>query len=94
MDRYSLSESVKPGRFPAFSYPKPNRRRSLVVADALANDLTFELGEGQQEVKGQTPLRGRCVDLLRDRDEGDAVAIEQLDDLCEIHQGPGQAVDA
>jgi hypothetical protein len=33
-----------------------------------------------------------CVELLGDRDEGDAVAVEQLDDLGEIHLRPGQTV--
>jgi hypothetical protein len=32
------------------------------------------------------------VELLGDRDEGDAVAVEQLDDLGEIHLRPGQTV--
>src|SRR5688572_11303912 len=36
--------------------------------------------------------RGR-VELLRDRDERDTVSAKQVDDLGEICQGPGQAVD-
>src|ERR1700686_3731790 len=64
-----------------------------LVADALAGDLALELGEGQQHVEGQSPHAGRGVEGLGHRDEGDAVLIEQLDELGEVGQRPGQAID-
>ena len=39
------------------------------------------------------PMRGGGVELLGDRDEGDAAGVEHLDDLGEVGQRPGQAVD-
>src|SRR6266851_2911473 len=44
-----------------------------LVADALADDLALELREGQQNVEGQAPHRGRRVELLRDRNKRSAL---------------------
>ncbi len=64
-----------------------------LVPDALAGDLALELGEGQQHVERQPAHRGGGVELLGDRDEGDAVGVEHLDDLGEVGERAGQAVD-
>ena len=64
-----------------------------LVADALARDLALELGEGQQDVQGQPPHGRRGVEGLGDRDERHAVFIEKLDELGEIGEGAGQAID-
>jgi hypothetical protein len=57
-----------------------------LVADALAGDLTFKLREGEQNVEGQ-PAHRRCgIKVLRDRDEADIMGIEDLDNLCEVHE--------
>src|SRR6202011_5347594 len=64
-----------------------------LVADALSCDLALELGEGQQNVQGQATHRGRRVELLRHRHEGDALRIEDLDDLGEVGERTGQPVD-
>src|SRR6266446_5630911 len=42
----------------------PSLRGGDLVADALADDLALELREGQQNVEGQAPHRGRRVELL------------------------------
>ena len=68
------------------------RGRDL-VADALGRDLPLELGEGQQHVQRQPAHRGGGVELLGHRDERDAVLVEDLDDLGEVGQRPGQPVD-
>jgi tetratricopeptide (TPR) repeat protein len=65
---------------PQFSPPCVTRIVALV-----------KLGRGEEA--REPSHRRRRVELLRDRDEGDAVAIEQLDDFRKIHQGPGQPVD-
>ena len=49
-------------------------RGSDLVADALGGDLTLELREGEEDVEGQPPHRGRGVELLGDRDERHIVA--------------------
>ena len=59
----------------------------------LADDLALELRKGQQNVQGQTPHRGRRVELLRDRNKGCPSRIEDLDDLGKIIQRAGQPVD-
>jgi hypothetical protein len=64
-----------------------------LVADALAGHLPLELGKREKDVEGQSPHRRRGVELLGDGDEGHALPIEHLDDLCEIRQRAGQAVD-
>jgi hypothetical protein len=33
------------------------------------------------------------VEALRDGDEGHAVLVKEVDQLREVHQGPGQAID-
>ena len=64
-----------------------------LVADALTRDLALELGEGQQHVQHEATHRGRGVELLGDRDEGHAMRVEQLDQLGEVGERAGQAVD-
>jgi hypothetical protein len=68
------------------------RGRDL-VADALAGHLALELGKRGQHVQGQPPHRGGGIELLGDRDERDPMGIEQLHQLGEIRQRPGQQVD-
>jgi hypothetical protein len=46
-----------------------------LVADALGGDLPLELGKGQQHVEDEPAHGGRRVELLGDRDEGDAMGI-------------------
>src|SRR3546814_20454675 len=64
-----------------------------LVTDALARDLALELGEAEQHVEGQPAHRGRGVELLRDRNERDAVDVEHLYDLGEVAERAGQAVE-
>ena len=64
-----------------------------LVPDPLRGDLALELGERQQHVQSKPSHRGGGVELLGDRDERDVVRIEQFDQLGEIGQRPGQAVD-
>jgi hypothetical protein len=70
-------------RHAAHPHPLPFRGGDL-VADALADDLALELREGQQNVQGQAPHRGRGVELLRDRNKGSALGVKDLDDLGKI----------
>ena len=64
-----------------------------LVADAFAGDFPLELGEGEQHVQGKPPHRGRGVELLGDRDEGDAPSVEGFHDLGEVKQRTRQSVD-
>ncbi len=68
-------------------------RRGDLVANALAGDLALELGEGKQHVERQTPHRGRGVELLGYRDKRGAMGIQHIDDLGEVGERAGQAVD-
>jgi hypothetical protein len=43
--------------------------------------------------EGQTTHRGRGVELLGDRDEGDVMGIEQFDQFCKVSQRSGEAID-
>src|SRR5215510_1918662 len=71
------------GRHTAHPHPFLLRGGDL-VADALADNLALELREGQQNIEGQAPHRGRRVELLRHRTERCAPGIEDLDDLGKI----------
>ena len=64
-----------------------------LVADALAGHLPLELGEGQEDVQHQPPHRRGGVELLRDRDEGHAIALEHIHHLGEIGEAACQAID-
>ncbi len=64
-----------------------------LVADALAGDLTLELGEGQQNVEGEPAHAGRGVEGLGHRDEGDAILVEHLHQFGEVGKRPRQPVD-
>jgi hypothetical protein len=52
---------------------------SDLAADPLGGDLPLELGKGQKYVEGQPAHGRRRIELLGDRDEGDVMGIEQLD---------------
>ena len=76
------------------SHPQPLALGGAdLVADTLAGDLALELGEGQQHVQRQPAHAGRRVEGLRDTDERDAVAIEHLHELGEVHERAAQPVD-
>ena len=64
-----------------------------LVADALADDLALELGEREQHIEREPAHAARGIERLRDRDERHRMLVEQLDQLGEIGQRPGQPVD-
>jgi hypothetical protein len=64
-----------------------------LVADSFADHLALELGKRQQHVQREPAHAGRGVEGLRDADEGHAALVEHLDEPCEVHQCPAQAVD-
>ena len=70
----------------------PPRRRHLVTR-AFGDDLAFKLGERQKDVQRQAAEGTRRVELLGHRHEANAVSVEDLDDSCEVEQGPAEAVD-
>ena len=52
--------------------------RGELVPCPLARQLTLELGEGQEDVQGKPSHAAGRAELLSDRREGDAVALECL----------------
>jgi hypothetical protein len=59
----------------------------------LGGDLALELGKRQQHVQGQSAHRGGGVELLGNGDKRDIVLVEELNQLGEIRQRAGQAID-
>ena len=57
-----------------------------LVANALGGDFALELRKRQQHVEGQAAHRGGGIELLRDRNEGDAMRVEQFDQLGKVGQ--------
>jgi len=70
----------------------PLLRRRDLVPDALADDLTLELGERQEDVEREPAHRMGRVEVLGNRDERNLVAIKDLHEAREVHQRPGQTV--
>ena len=64
-----------------------------LVPDPLGGQLPLELGKGQQDIEGQPAHGGGGVELLGDGDERDRPGVEGLDQLGEVGERPGQAVD-
>src|SRR6266404_9636739 len=64
-DELAVLRPIPERRHAAYPHPFLLRGGDL-VSDALADDLALELREGQQNVEGQAPHRGRRVELLRD----------------------------
>jgi hypothetical protein len=60
----------------------------ISVAHALTRDLPLELGEREQNVQREPSHRGRCVELLRDGHERDAVLVEELTSFAKSISGP------
>src|SRR5271169_275324 len=63
------------------------------VADALAGYLAFELREREQYVERQATHRSRGVELLRYRDKGNLVSVEDLNHLGEVRKRSRQPID-
>ncbi len=63
------------------------------VADPLANDLSLELREAEQDVQRQPSHAGGRVEALGDGHESDAVRIHHLHQLGEIHQRAAEPID-
>ena len=68
-------------------------RRGDLVANALAGDLSLELGEGQEHIQSQPPHAGRRIEGLRHRNERDALGVEEFDQFGEIGERPREAID-
>ena len=64
-----------------------------LVAHPLADHLALELGKGEQHVEGKPAHAGGRVERLGDRHEGHPVFIEQVDQLREVGERAGEAVD-
>jgi hypothetical protein len=91
-DEPAVASLIAKRRHPAHPHPLLFRGGDL-VADALTGDLPLELREGQQNIEGQPPHRGRRIELLRDRDKGRALGVEDLDDLGKVGERAGEPVD-
>ena len=72
---------------PALVIAIPKRR----LADEGGRQDLADLG--QPPVERQSPHAGRRVERLGDADEGDVVALEDFDQLGEIHQRAAEPVD-
>src|SRR5262245_29076759 len=64
-----------------------------LVAGALGDDLALELGEREQHIEHQAAHRGRGVELLGDRDEGDLALLEGAHHTGEVEQAAAEAND-
>src|SRR5258708_4229424 len=64
-----------------------------LVADALANDLPFELGEGHEHVERHPPHGALGIERLRDRHKGYAVMLEGLNQLEKIQHRARKTID-
>ena len=56
------------------------------VPNSLSGQFPFALGEGEQDIQGQSAHRGGGVELLGDRHEADVMGIKHLDDLGKVGQ--------
>lgn len=64
-----------------------------LVADAPGGDLALELGKRQQHVEGQPARAGGGVERLGDGDEADPGLVGGFDELGEVEQASGQAIN-
>src|ERR1700730_8385963 len=64
-----------------------------LVAHPLADHLALELGKGEQHIERDPPHAARGFERLGDRHERDPLLIEQLDQLGEVGERAGKAVD-
>jgi len=63
-----------------------------LIPRSFADDLPLELREGQKDVQGQPPHGGVGIEMLSHRYERDFVIFEELQQLDEIQQRPGEPV--
>jgi hypothetical protein len=68
-------------------------RGEELVADAFTGHLALELGKREQDIQRQPAHGGGGVELLGDGNEGHPVPVEGLDDLGEVGERAGQAID-
>src|ERR1700675_303897 len=64
-----------------------------LVAHPLTDHLALELGKGEQHVEREPTHAGRGIERLGDRHERDQLLIEQLDQLGEVGERAGEAID-
>jgi hypothetical protein len=81
------------GRMPGFVDTGLNLVHVDDVASGHLAATTLELGKGEQHIEGEPAHAGSCVERLGDRHEGHPVVVEQLDQLGEIGERAGQAID-
>ena len=64
-----------------------------LVPDTFGDDLPLVLGEGNQDAEKHPAGGIGGAEVLGDRDEADALFVEEVDHLHEVQQRAGQAVD-
>jgi len=75
--------------WPAATIPDESR----LVPQPIGSNLPLELGESEEDVHDQTTHAVGRVEVLRDRHEGDMVALEDVHQAQEVEQAPGDAVE-
>jgi hypothetical protein len=64
-----------------------------VSAERRLVRLALELGKGEKHIEGEPAHAGSCIERLGDWHEGHSVLVKQLDQLGEIGERAGQAID-
>src|SRR5262245_48110462 len=64
-------------------------RGGKLVANAPADRVALEMCKAEQDIQGQPAHGCRRIERLGHAHEGDVVAVKDLDQLGEIHQGTG-----
>ena len=76
------------GLFPPMAFDRHGCGRPF------ADGLPFPLGYGSENVQDQAPGRGEGVDGVLDRNEGGSGAVEKFDQVPEVLDRSGEAVEA
>ena len=75
------------------TFPSPGSGGLKPSHRPLADDVALELGEGAEDVEGQTSAGGGRVDTLGQRPEADAAPVEISYDFDQVRQGSGEPVE-
>ncbi len=74
--------------------PQPLKaHRTPLVANAVPRHLTLKLSKGEQDVHDQAAEAVGSVEVLGNAREGDAIALEPVQQADEVQQAPTEAIE-
>ena len=67
-------------------------RCASLVADSVSGHLSLKLSKGEQDIHYQTTQTVRCIEVLGNACESDAISLERVKQAHKVQQAPAEPI--